>query len=109
MAAIGEKGKVTNALIDRLQNYYGLAIHQNVGCMEEMKKAFHASLFHVASSDKNEWYTHCPYGPPSWCHFKRNIANGTQNYCPGKGLPLDIIAKIKPIYDALSTSELLEK
>ena len=106
---IGGKGKLTNAMIDRLQNYYGLAIRQNVGCIEEMKKAIHASLFHVASSEKNEWHTHCPNGPSSWCQFKRDVANGTQHYHPGKGLPLDIVAKIKPIYNDLSTSELLEK
>ena len=106
---IGGKGKLTNAVIDRLQNYYGLAIRQNGGFMEEMKKAIHASLFHVASSDKNEWHTDCPDGPSSWCHFKRDVANGTQNYHPGKGLPLDIVAKSKPIYNDLSTSELLEK
>ena len=50
-----------------------------------------------------------PNGLSSWCQFKRDIANETQNYHPGKGLPLDIIAKIKPIYNDLSTSELLEK
>ena len=106
---IGGKGKLTNVIIDRLQNYYGLAIRQNVGGIEEMKKAIHASLFHVASSEKNEWHTHCPNGPSSWCQFKRDVANGTQNYHPGKGLPLDIVAKIKPTYNDLSTSELLEK
>ena len=47
---IGGKGKLRNAMIDRLQNYYGLAIWQNVCCMEEMKKVIYASLFHVVSS-----------------------------------------------------------
>jgi len=26
-----EKGKLTNAIIDRLQNYYGMAIRSNAG------------------------------------------------------------------------------
>ena len=34
------KGKLTDALIDRLQNYYGIAIRSNVGNLETMKKLF---------------------------------------------------------------------
>ena len=34
---LGGKWKVTDALIDRLQNYYGIAIRSNVGNLEAMK------------------------------------------------------------------------
>ena len=37
---LGGKGKLTDALIDRLQNYYGIAIRSNVGNLEAMKKEF---------------------------------------------------------------------
>ena len=106
---LGGKGKLTVSIIDRLQNYYGLAIRQNVGKKDEMTKAIHASLFHVASSEKNNWHSHCPEGNDSWCAFKRDKVNGTATYKPGPGLPVDIVTKIKPIYNELSCSELIEK
>ena len=46
----GKKGKLTNSIIDRLQNYYGIAVRQNVNNLEGMRKSIHATLFHVASS-----------------------------------------------------------
>ena len=67
-----------------------------------MKKAIHASLFHVASSANQHWHSHCPDGLSSWCQFKKDKAAGTTNlYKPGKGLPMNIVHQIKPIYDDL--------
>ena len=62
---LGGKGKLTNVIIDKLQNYYGIAVRSNVGNLEGMKAAIHASLFHVASSEKNQWHQHCPDGGDS--------------------------------------------
>ena len=42
---LGGKGKLTNAMIDRLQNYYGIAVRRNIGNKENMKKAMYATLF----------------------------------------------------------------
>ena len=106
---IGGKGKLTNSIIDKLQNYYGISIRSNVGDLEKMKKAIHASLFHVASSEENNWHDHCPDGKESWCAFKSDKANGTSTYKPGKGLPLSVVKYVKPIYHELSDDKLLEK
>jgi len=106
---IGGTGKLTLNIIDKLQNYFGLAIRQNVGNREAMSKAIHASLFHVASSNKNNWHSHCPDGETSWCTFQRDKANATNFYKPGAGLPLNIVTMLKPIYDYLSSSKLLDK
>jgi hypothetical protein len=43
---------LTDALIDRLQNYYGIAIRSNVGNLEAMKKAIQASLMHCIASKR---------------------------------------------------------
>ena len=106
---LGGKGKLTDGMIDKLQNYYGIAIRSNPGDLEGMKKAIHASLFHVASSEKNSWHQHCPDGKDSWCTYKADIANGTNTYKPGKGLPLEVIKHVKPIFKDLSYNELLMK
>ena len=84
---IGGKGKLTDAMIDKLQNY-----------LEAMKSAIYASLFHCASSKRRNLHHHCPDGPESWCRFKQDKANQTNNYLPGPGLPDDIIGLVKPIF-----------
>lgn len=49
---LGGKGKLTDALIDCLQNYYGIAKIANVGNLSAMKQATLASLFYCSSTDK---------------------------------------------------------
>jgi len=106
---LGGRGKLTKHVIDKLQNYYGMAIRQNSGDLESMKKATAASLFHVASSAKNNYHTHCPKGPNSWCLFNADQANKTSKYVPGAGLPLKVIKAVKPIYQELTNESLLQK
>ncbi|XP_028412728.1 uncharacterized protein LOC114535641 [Dendronephthya gigantea] len=106
---IGGKGKLKDAMIDKLQNYYSIAIRSNSADLEAMKSAIYASLFHCASSKRRNLYHHCPDGPESWCRFKQDKANQTNNYIPGPGLPDDIIGLVKPIFLRLSSNELLSK
>lgn len=106
---IGGKGKLTDSLIDKLQNYYGIAIRSNCGDLKGMKSAIYASLFHGASSDRRNLHQYCPNGPESWCRYKQDKANNTDLYTPGPGLPDDIIKLIKPIYARLSADTLLSK
>ena len=106
---IGGKGKLTDSLIDKLQNYYGIAIRSNIGNLKGMKSAIYASIFHCAASDRRNLYHHCPDGPDSWCRFKQDRANNTNLYKAGPGLPDNIIELIKPIYKRLSADTLLSK
>ena len=106
---LGGRGRLTDNIIDKLQNYYGMAIRQNSGDLNAMKSATAASLFHVASSAANDYHTHCPSGSDSWCLFKADKANNTSSYKPGPGLPLDIIKVVKPIYQELCNESLLKK
>ena len=110
MKDLGGRGKLTNNMIDRLQNYYGIAVRQNVGDLAGMKKAILATLFHVSSSSKNNWHDHCPTGTLSWCRYQRDKATGQSTYKPGPGLPQKlVISHVKPIYSDLSQDSLLEK
>ena len=99
------KGKLTDAIIDKLQNYYGIAIRSNVGNMEGMKQAVLASLFHCASNESRKLHDYSPVGPYSWCGYQRDRAI----YKHGPGLPLAAIAKGKPVYQRLSEDGLLQK
>ena len=87
---LGGKGKLTNNMIDRLQNYYGIAVRQNVGDLQKMKQAIHATLFHVALSKVNNWHTHCLTGDTSWCRYQKDKVTGESTYKPGPGLPLSV-------------------
>ena len=74
-----------------------------------MKKSIFAALFHVSSSEKNNYHVHCPPGADSWCTYQVDVATKTNHYKPGKGLPLDAIKLIKPIFTELSDDNLLMK
>ena len=107
---LGGRGRLTDVTIDRLQNYFGMAIRQNAGNLKLMQSTARATLFHVASSEKNNYHNpHCPLGPNSWCRFNRDKALNTKAYKPGPGLPLDIIAKLKPIFAELTNEINLKK
>ena len=74
-----------------------------------MKTSIYASLFHVASSKKHSYHDHCMKGAQSWCAYQKHTAIGASSYKPGPGLPLKVIAELKPVYKQLSTNELLAK
>ena len=95
---LGGKGKLTNNIIDRLQNYYGIAIRGNKNNLKAMQAATRAKLFHVASSKDNNWHYHCPEGTNSWCKFNKDKADDTSTYKPGPGLPLPVVLKLKPMF-----------
>ncbi|GFT10973.1 uncharacterized protein TNCV_1945241 [Trichonephila clavipes] len=56
------KGKLTDNFIDRLQNYYGIAVRSNVGNLSAMQQNVIAALYHCASSDKKPMHGQCPIG-----------------------------------------------
>lgn len=97
------KGKLTDSMIDKLQNYYGIAIRSNSGNLAEMKSNVLATLFHCASTEQRPLHTYCPAGENSWCGSKRDQANTTSTYKHGKGVPLPVIAELKPVYARLKS------
>ena len=65
---ISGKGRLRDSTIDKLQNYYGIAIRSNSVNLPAMKSAIHASLFHCTSSaDRKLHLQHCSQGANSWC------------------------------------------
>ena len=103
------RGELKDDVIDRLQNYYGIAIRSNIGSLQSMKSAIFAALFHVASSAENVWHDHCPKGSSSWCGYQRDISDKTSLYKPGIGLSNDVVKALKPIFLELSDDKLFKK
>jgi hypothetical protein len=58
---LGGKGKLTDSMIDKMQNYYGIVIRSNKGNLNTMKSNILATLFHCASNDERPYHSaYCP-------------------------------------------------
>lgn len=108
---LGGKGKLTGKMIDKLTVYYGLAIRRNCDSVENMHNAIWATFDHYCSTDKNPKHEKCPTGPESWCSWQRaaaanELSTYEHDYQP---FPEDVAEAIRPIYEHLSSEELLER
>ena len=98
-------GRLTDTIIDTLQNYYGFASRQNAGKLDAMEQSVRAIPPHIASSKENPMHDNCPDGEESWCGYKID----PESYKHRKGLPTDIIKFIQPVFADLSSQQLLAK
>lgn len=101
---LGGRGRLTDAKIDTLQNYFGIALRQNCGDLDEMITSCKASMFHVAG-----YHDNCPKSKSTWCQYQLDKINNT-NFFKDKGsFPLDVRAAILPVYTDLCKPENLKK
>ena len=104
------KGKLTDTIINSMQNYYGLAIRRNLENVYAMKKAVGAVLFHCTEFESPEQrHKFCPTGPDTWCKWQLDKLNGTNVYKPRTGIPKWIHDVIYPIFVELRDDTLLSK
>ncbi|GFV66544.1 uncharacterized protein LOC101238613 [Trichonephila clavipes] len=106
---LGGKNKLTDKLIDRIQNYYGIAIRSNVGNLQKMMSSVIAAFFHCVSGKNNSLHGQCPEGSESWCRYQRAKAAGSPLKEIEQGRPNKIIHQIKPTYLKLCDETLLKK
>ena len=52
------RGKLTDAIIDLLQNYFGIALRSGAKTVPELICALLASFIHVASSEGSKYHTY---------------------------------------------------
>ncbi|GFW15047.1 uncharacterized protein TNCV_983391 [Trichonephila clavipes] len=106
---LGGRGKLTDAIIDKLQNYYGIAIRDNVNNLQGMRWAVIAAFFHCCSNAKQQMHGQCPVGPDSWCKCQQAVSKDKIYIDKSKGLPPNLINIIKPRYMKLCEQNLLAK
>ena len=106
---IGGRNRLTDKMIDTMQNYYGLAIRQNKNNLEGMTNDVKAGLYHLASSEQKPQHHLCPKGKESWCGWQKDVATKTKSYKPKRGLPTAVVDAIEPIYEALADKKLLSR
>ena len=64
------RGKLTDKVINSLQNYCGMAIRQNKGDLYKMKKAVGAVLWHCTAFDDDDFrHRFCPVSENTWCKW----------------------------------------
>ena len=80
---LGGKGRLTDGKIDVLQNYYGLAVRENLDDVNKMATAIKGVVYHVASTDSDPQHHLCPDGNKSWCGYKRD----SKSYKHKNGIP----------------------
>ena len=107
---ISGKGKLTDTVINSMQNFYGLAIRNNTTNLYAMKKAVWAILHHCTAFEDNKYrHQFCPPGETTWCKWKFDQLKGTKTYKPHVNIPKWIYNIIKPIFVDLSDETLLRK
>lgn len=106
------RGALKETTIVSLTNYYRNAIIKNIPDIPAMKEAIGATLSHCVSTDENPQHSKCPTGPNSWCFFNRSLARKEQppsHETMQLKLNTTVVEKIKPLYERLSTDELLAR
>ena len=69
----GGKGRLTNEVMNTLQNHYGIAIRQNTHNLYAMRKAVAAVLHHsTKNDDMDKRHQYCPRTADSWCKYQRD-------------------------------------
>ena len=98
-------------MIDKLQNYFGIAIRQSKGkTINALKKAVAAVLFHSSeASNLDTRHQMYPRSNESWRKFQADKINNT-GLCKNKPrLPSVVKDAIKPVFMDLSDDNLLKK
>ena len=102
--AIGGKNRLTDNVIDKLQNYFGEAIRNNTNNIDSMENDIWAILTHTVKEDSlslDLQHAKCPRS--SWCKYWSD----REHYDDGKRLPSVFFNELKPMFTRLSQKELL--
>ena len=106
--AIGGRGRLTDAMINSLQNYYGRAVRDHRGSVTDMARAIWASFCHTFSTDESPHHDFCPEGSDSWCRWQASQVTG-EPFSHKYNLSTAIKNQVKPLYIRVSEKPLLER
>ncbi|XP_065642399.1 uncharacterized protein LOC136074029 [Hydra vulgaris] len=107
---LGGAGRLTENVINILQNYYGKSIRQNIGDLYGMKKSVAAVLFHCSENcDGETCHQYCLRTKDLWCEFQADKLTGKATYKENIFIPASVCYAIKPIFTDLGSDKLLEK
>ena len=100
------KGRLTDSVIDTLQNYFGIASRSGHKTVHDLRHGLVASFFHVVlSKGRNFHNAYCPKSSDSWCQYQRDVCNKTNLHKHGPGIDDDVIKEVKPFFQELTKEE----
>ena len=109
---VGGTGRLTDAVIDHIQTYYGCAIRNNKSKKEEIVQAIWAIYYHMVAGPLDETldeqHRYCPNTSDTWCKYHKDVLDGTNYYQKGKCLPHVFRDELKSIFEKLSSNDLLD-
>lgn len=106
---ISGRGRLTDAQIQLIQKYYGLAIRRNTSkSVDEMAKSIWAIYFHKLSTDAKPQHGLCPMGSDSWCGYNKSLETG-EKYRHQHSLPEPVLLAVKKVFRELADKKLLMK
>ena len=105
----GLRGRLGDKEINKLQNYFGIAIRKNSHSVQDMQKSIGAVLYHCSETiDPDARHIFCDKTDGTWCKYQKAKLEGKD--CVDKpGIPIAIKEIISPIFMDLSKPELLIK
>ena len=75
------KGRLTNKVMNTLQNHYGMAICQKTHNLYAMRKSVAAVLHHsTKNDDMDKRHQYCPRTADSWCKYQSDKITGKNTY-----------------------------
>lgn len=105
---LGGKGGLTQDLIKKLTNYYGMALRDNDN-VQDMQKAVMATYYHITSTDQDPHHDLCPQGPQSWCQHQAAEAEKKPPPPHKYRLGKHVAEALLPVYQRLSDMQLLSR
>lgn len=102
------KRRLTDAVIESFQVYYGKAIRENTDNVDKMRPAVWATYLHKISRDDQPRHELCPSGQDSWCGYQRALVT-LEKYTHKHSVPEVVMKEIKSIFRDLPSKELLKK
>ena len=110
--SLGGRNRLTDKMIDKFQNSYGLAIRRNTGDLDGMITSIWAVYEHMIMDDQTplpEQHGKCPKTSDTWCKYWRARFDHSLTYDQSARLPQIFREQLKPIFTRLSNRDLLRR
>ena len=103
------RGSLADKDINRLQNYFGIAIRTNCHSVVAMQKSVGAVLYHCSEADDPDArHMFCDIGEETWCKYQKAKLDG-KDFVDKPGIAIVVRDLILPVFTDLSKPELLKK
>ena len=102
-------GRLADKDINRVQNYFGIAIRTNCHSVVAMQKFVGAVLYHCSeANDPNARHMFCDKGEVTWCKYQKAKLDG-KDFVDEPGIAIVVRDLILPVFTDLSKPELLKE